>query len=57
MKKYIDFDKIDEQVYLNYYLEDYKLSLKIPLENVSDSESVMKIDGFRLDHNVYLTDF
>ncbi len=57
MKKYIDFDKIEKQVYINYFLEDYKINLKIPLEEVKNQDRLMKIDNFRLDHNVFLTEF
>ncbi|MBN1800564.1 MAG: hypothetical protein JW891_03610 [Candidatus Lokiarchaeota archaeon] len=57
MKKYINFDKIEKQVYLKYFLEDYKINLKIHLEDVNDQHEFMKIDGFKLDHNIYLTEF
>ncbi|MFX1397277.1 MAG: hypothetical protein ACFFAS_09565 [Promethearchaeota archaeon] len=57
MKKYIDFDKLDEKVYINYFLEDYKLSIKVPLEDLNHPEDKIKIAKFQINHSVYLTEF
>lgn len=57
MKKYIDFDKIDKKVYLNYYLEDVRLSIKIPVEFKDFIGANMKFEKFSINYSIYLTDF
>jgi len=34
MKLFIDFDKDNQNFYINYYLEGYKLVLKIPMKRL-----------------------
>jgi len=55
-KKYIDFDKIEKKLYINYYLEDIHLTVKTPIESKDKIEDDMKIEKFTIDHTVYLTD-
>ena len=52
-----DFDKVEKKIYINHYLEDFKLSLKIPIEKSEIDESHMKIEKFQLNHTVYLMNF
>lgn len=55
-KKYIDFDKIENKLYINYYLEDIHLSVKTSIEFRNDIEENIKIEKFSMNHSVYLTD-
>ncbi len=50
MKLFIDFDKNNQNFYINYYLEGYKLVLKIPMK---DCERI-RIDEFDLSKYTYL---
>jgi hypothetical protein len=54
MKMFIDFDKSKEEFNINYYLEDYKIVLKIPISNYEESDSNIKIEEFNLTKYTYL---
>lgn len=51
---FIDFDKNKEEFNINYYLEDYKIVLKIPISNYEESDSNIKIEEFNLTKYTYL---
>ena len=55
-KKYINFDKIEKKLYINYYLEEIHLIVKTPIESKEKIEDNMKIEKFTIDHSIYLTD-
>lgn len=55
-KKYIDFDKIEKKIYINYYLEEIQVSVKTPVETINKIEDDIKIEKFTINHSVYLTD-
>lgn len=55
MKSFVDFDKEQEQFYLNFYFDDLKKVLKIPI-NISDEFiKEIKLDNFNLSKYTYLT--
>ncbi len=51
IKKFIDFEKNSEIIYVNYYLDEYKLVIKVPI--IDDNEHI-KIDKFNLSNYTYL---
>lgn len=53
MKKFIDFDKSVGIIYANYYMDDSKLVLKVPI-NQNDK---VKIDEFDLTKYNYLVHY
>lgn len=50
MKEFIDFEKDSEQLYINYYLDEYNITVKDP---VNDSNEVV-IEKFDLSKRIYL---
>ena len=57
-KKYLDFDKENDILYDNMYMEDHKMVIKIPLFtfNETDFNFKLKFDDFNLeDYNYLLT--
>ena len=57
IKKFVDFDKEEEMFYTNFYLEDCKYNVKIPLLKVKEKDFKVKIDKFNLSQHVYLVNF
>ncbi|TXT57147.1 MAG: hypothetical protein BAJALOKI2v1_530011 [Promethearchaeota archaeon] len=56
MKKFIDFDKNEKVFFDNFYLDDEKLVIKIPLSAVEENpKEDLKIEHFNLAKYVYLT--
>lgn len=53
MKKFIDFDKSVGIIYTNYYMDDSKIVLKVPI-NRNDK---VKIDEFDLTKYNYLVHY
>jgi len=51
---FIEFDKKNHIFYINYYLEDCKVVLKIAIDNDEESDSNLKIEKFDLKKYVYL---
>jgi len=54
MNMFIEFDKKNHIFYINYYLEDCKVVLKIAIDNDEESDSNLKIEKFDLKKYVYL---
>ena len=54
--QFLDFDKVNSIVYNNLYLEDYKLVVKIPIdeENYEKSKTEVKIEKFDLNNRAFL---
>jgi len=57
MKMYIDFNKLEKKIYINYYLEEIKLSIKIPINNSNIKNIELKIEKFDFTNYIYLTTF
>ena len=57
IKMFIDFDKNRKILYINYYLEDNHYVLKIPLEEIKESDSTVLIENFDLSRYIYLIHF
>jgi len=54
MGQYIIFDKDDETFYNNYYLEDFKCVVKIPLISEGKNTFDIGIERFSLNNRAYL---
>ena len=55
-KIFIDLDKANSKVFINYYIEDFKILIKIPLDKEEKKEnSRVIIDKFDISNKVYLT--
>jgi len=52
IKKVIDFDKEEEMFYTNFYLEDCKYVVKIPLFKVKEKYFNVKIEKFNLSKHI-----
>ena len=55
IKQFIDFDRNNKIFYVSYYLDEYKIVLKIPmvLDRIQDVD--IKIDNFNIAKYIYLT--
>ena len=56
-KMYMDFNKLEKEIYINYYLEDIKLSIKIPINKSYKKDTELKIEKFKFTNYIYLTAF
>ncbi len=56
-KMYMDFNKLEKKIYINYYLEDIKLSIKIPINKSYKKDTELKIEKFEFTNYIYLTAF
>jgi len=56
-KMYMDFNKLEKKIYINYYLEDIKLSIKIPINKSYKKDTELKIEKFEFTNYTYLTAF
>lgn len=55
-KIFIDLDKANSKVFINYFDEDFKILIKIPLDKEEKKEnSRVIIDKFDISNKVYLT--
>ena len=54
--QFLDFDKVSSIVYNNLYLEDYKLVVKIPIDDkdYEKSKTEIKIEKFDLNNRAFL---
>ncbi len=50
MKKFIDFEKQSKKLYTNYYIDEYNLIIKVPINEEDD----VIIEKFHLSKRVYL---
>ena len=53
-KMYMDFNKTEKQIYINYFLEEVKLSIKIPINNSNKKHTSLKIEKFKFTNYIYL---
>ena len=55
LKKYIDFDKTNKIIYGNYFLDEFKIVLKVPIVLDGNQDAEIKIDNFNITEYNYLT--
>ena len=56
-KKFINYIKEDGKLYDNFYLDDYKLIIKIPLTGKEEEKHDVKIEQFTFASGVYLLSY
>jgi len=57
MKMFINFDKDEQNLNINYYLEEHKAVIKTPLVDVDETPVQAKITRFHIENTIYLTNF
>ncbi|MFX1364018.1 MAG: hypothetical protein ACFFCE_14700 [Promethearchaeota archaeon] len=56
LKTFIDFDKSKSKIYINYYIEDFKIDIKIPIKfKEFDGESNIILETFDISNKTFLT--
>ncbi|MFX1502553.1 MAG: hypothetical protein ACFFDH_16445 [Promethearchaeota archaeon] len=56
LKIFIDFDKLKSKIYINYYIEDFKIDIKIPIKfKEFDKESNFTLEKFDISNKIFLT--
>jgi hypothetical protein len=54
IKKFIDYNKEDGKFYNNFYFDDFKLIIKIPLTGKKDEKNDIQTEQLSFASNVYL---
>ncbi|MHA2184288.1 MAG: hypothetical protein ACXAAI_04735 [Promethearchaeota archaeon] len=57
LRKFIDWDKFKNVFYNNFYLEKYKIVIKMALIPKKENESDIKIKKFDLEKYTYLCSY
>ena len=55
VEKFVTFNKDSDTFYSNYYLNDSKIVIEIPLLKNKKSQPEIKIERFSLANRIYLT--
>ncbi|TFG29972.1 MAG: hypothetical protein EU532_02100 [Promethearchaeota archaeon] len=54
-KMYLEFNKEEQKYYTNYFLEEFKIVVKVPLmEEEEEKDEPPKLSEFYLDNNIYI---
>jgi len=57
IQKFIDWDKFENVFYNNFYLQNYKIVIKIPLAPRKRNKDEMKIKKFDLENYTFLVSY
>ena len=57
IQKFIDWDKFENVFYNNFYLENYKMVIKMPLVPRKESKDKIKIKKFNLEKYTFLISY
>ncbi|MFX1328340.1 MAG: hypothetical protein ACFE91_09360 [Promethearchaeota archaeon] len=57
VQKFIDWDKFENVFYNNFYLENYKIVIKMPLVPRKESRDKIKIKKFNLEKYTFLISY
>ncbi|MFX1418125.1 MAG: hypothetical protein ACFE9N_04300 [Promethearchaeota archaeon] len=57
IQKFIDWDKFENIFYNNFYLENYKIVIKMPLLPKNKREEDIKIKKFNLEKYTFLISY
>ncbi len=57
IQKFIDWDKFKNVFYNNFYLQNYKIVIKIPLVPRKRNKDEMKIKKFDLENYTFLVSY
>ncbi len=56
IKIFLDLDKTNLKIFINYFVEDFKVLIKIPLEKDDEKENTnLVVDKFDISNKIYLT--
>ncbi len=56
-KRFLEYDKTDNQIYDNLYLDDCKFVVKMAITHNPSINDAVKIKRFVLSNNVFLTSY
>ena len=57
IQKFIDWDKFENIFYNNFYLDNYKIVIKMPLLPKEEREDEIKIKKFNLEKYTFLISY
>ncbi len=57
LQKFIDWDKFENVFYNNFYLDNYKIVIKIPLLPKEELKDEIKIKKFNLEKYTFLISY
>ncbi|MFX1310753.1 MAG: hypothetical protein ACFE9M_07940 [Promethearchaeota archaeon] len=57
IQKFIDWDKFRNVFYNNFYLENYKIVIKMPLPSKEETSDEIKIKKFNLEKYTFLISY
>ena len=57
IQKFIDWDKFENIFYNNFYLDNYKIVIKIPLLPKEETEDEIKVKKFNLEKYTFLISY
>ena len=56
LKKFIDYDKSNSKIFINYFIEDSKILIKVALKNdVFNNDNDIIIENFDISNKIFLT--
>ena len=56
-KRFLEYDKNDNQIFDNLYLDDYKIIVKVTIPQNSNLKDAVKFERFNLSNKVFLTSY
>jgi hypothetical protein len=57
IKRYLDFSKDKKILYNNFFLDDFKVVIKVPLLIKEISEQDIKVEHFDIVNDIYLISY
>ena len=54
-KRFLEYDKNNNQICDNLYLDTYKIVVKVPISQNPNLKDVVKFERFNISNNVFLT--
>jgi hypothetical protein len=57
VRKFLDWDKFENQFYNNLYLDEYKIVVKIPIIKRENRKQDIKIKKFHLEQYTFLVSY
>ncbi len=56
LKVFIEYDKSTSEIFINHFIEDFKIELKIPLKSKKSNEKPhIILDKFDISNKIFLT--
>ncbi|MFX1445083.1 MAG: hypothetical protein ACFFHV_16845 [Promethearchaeota archaeon] len=52
---YLEFNKVEQKYYTSYFLEEFKIVVKVPLIEKEEKDALPKLSEFCFDNNIYVT--